>query len=303
MAAQLSADDLLILREVARKGHYLRAAQSLGLSHTTVSRRIAAIERALSGKVVTRTSTGWELTPLGSHAVDTAERIAQAISNLNLATEHPADAASVEDTVRISTPDAFAVHIAAPVAAAVHRRHPKVTVEIISTTRRATVNRSGLDIEVVVGEPTMLRARAERLAGYVLGLYGAASYFADHPQPVSIVDLADHDLVYFIGSMLHLDSLDVGRRLLPAMTDSVTSTNVFAHIEATVAGAGLGLLPTFLAAKRPSLRRVLEADVNLELDYWIVTRPDEIRRAGVAALYDELTTHLATMTDPAGHLR
>ena len=51
--------------------------------------------------------------------------------------------------------------------------------------------------------------------------------------------------------MLQLDDLDVARTMAPSMADDVTSTNVFAQVEATVCGAGVGLLPTFVADRRP----------------------------------------------------
>jgi DNA-binding transcriptional LysR family regulator len=49
-----SADDLLILLAVGRTGRYVSAAEALGVNHTTVSRRIAALEHALGTRVLTR---------------------------------------------------------------------------------------------------------------------------------------------------------------------------------------------------------------------------------------------------------
>ena len=59
------ADDLLVLLAVARTGRYTSAAAHLGLDHTTVARRIAALEDALGGRVVAQSASGWELTDLG----------------------------------------------------------------------------------------------------------------------------------------------------------------------------------------------------------------------------------------------
>ena len=62
-------DDLLILLAVSRSGKFTTAAQALGLNHTTVSRRIAALEKALGGRVLARAAGGWEVTELGAEAV------------------------------------------------------------------------------------------------------------------------------------------------------------------------------------------------------------------------------------------
>ena len=56
-------------------GRFTTAAQTLGLNHTTVSRRIAALEKALGGRVLSRASGGWELTELGAEAVRVAEQV------------------------------------------------------------------------------------------------------------------------------------------------------------------------------------------------------------------------------------
>ena len=115
----------------------------------------------------------------------------------------------------MSATDGFSAYIAAPAAAAVQRQHPGVAVEIVAATRRATQQRSGLDIEVVVGEPQVHRAEAIRLGDYRLGLYGSRDYLAEHGTPTSRDDLAGHPLVYFIDSMLQVDDLDLARTLRP----------------------------------------------------------------------------------------
>lgn len=281
---RVSADDLLILLEVARSGRLTRAAEVLGLSHTTVARRIESLERALGGKVLIRTTTGWDLTPLGQQALRTAEQLDQAMHELDAGDGD----AQLDDVVRLSTPDAFSVLVAAPAAARLNSRHPRLRIEIVSSTRPAAAHRSGLDIEVVIGEPRVLRADAVKLASYTLGLFGSREYLAAHGAPGSVPELIVYGLVYFIPSMLQIDDLDVGRRIVPEMRDAVTSTNVFAHVAATRAGAGLGLLPTFLAGRHDDLVRVLPAEVTATVDYWLVTRTEALRRPAVAATVAQL---------------
>ncbi|PRC51793.1 LysR family transcriptional regulator, partial [Mycobacterium sp. ITM-2017-0098] len=74
----------------------------------------------------------------------------------------------------------------------------------------------------------------------------------------------------------------------PAMRESVTSTNVFVHVEATRASAGLGLLPCFMADRHPDLVRVLPEAVSIQLTYWLVTRAETLRRPEVAAVVDAI---------------
>ncbi|MBX7448301.1 LysR family transcriptional regulator [Mycolicibacterium sp. 3033] len=297
-ARRPSADDLLVLLAVGRTGRYTTAAEELGLNHTTISRRITALEQAMGGRVLARVAGGWELTELGRDALAAAEAVESAVRSL---TVDAAGNRALEGVVRLSATDGFSAYIAAPAAAAVQRRHPGVAVEIVAATRRATQQRSGLDLEVVVAEPgsepRVHRATAMRLGDYCLGLYGSRGYLAEHGSPADVADLQRFPLVYFIDSMLQVDDLDLATSFAPAMRESVTSTNVFVHVEATRAAAGLGLLPCFMADRHRDLIRVLPDTVSVRLAYWLVARPETRRRPEVAAVVDAIRSQMDDQHD------
>lgn len=283
-------DDLLVLLAVARTGRFTTAAESLGLNHTTVSRRIAALEKTLAGRVLSRTVGGWELTELGSRAAQAAENVESAVALLGGPSEQ---ANQLSGVVRMSATDGFSAFIAAPAVAALQRKHPLLRVEIVTVTRRALQHRSGLDIEVVVGEPQAHRAEAFRLGYYMLGMYASRGYLAEHGTPSTVTELTQHPLVYFVDSMLQVDDLDAPRRLVPSMRDSLSSTNVFVHVEATRAGAGIGFLPCFMADRHADLVRLLPEDFKEQLPYWMVLRPDSLRQPAVAAVVHALRAQTA----------
>lgn len=287
-----SADDLLVLLAVGRSGRYTTAADELGINHTTISRRIAALERAIGGRVLTRAGGGWELTDLGREALAAAETVESAVNAISAT-----GVRQLEGVVRVSATDGFSAYIAAPAAAQVQRRHPRVGVEIVATTRRASLQRSSLDIEIVVGAPQVRRAEAIRLGDYCLGLYGSRDYLAEHGTPGSVEALAGHPLVYFIDSMLQVDDLDIATAFAPTMRESVTSTNVFVHVEATRAAAGLGLLPCFMADRHDDLIRVLRDTVSVQLSYWLVARAETLRRPVVVAVVDAIRDRMADQRD------
>lgn len=289
-ASQPNSDDLLVLLAVARTGRFTLAAESLGLNHTTVSRRITALEKALDGRVLSKTVGGWELTDLGSRAVEAAENVESAVARLRA---HPGAEPQLSGVVRLSATDGFSAYVAAPAIAALQRANPLLRVEIVTVTRRALQHRSGLDIEVVVGEPQVHRAEAFRLGYYMLGMYASVDYLAEHGTPRDMVELCTHPLVYFVDSMLQVDDLDAPRRLVPEMRDSISSTNVFVHVEATRAGAGIGFLPCFMADRHVDLVRLLPADFKEQLPYWMVLRPDSLRQPAVAAVVSALRAQTA----------
>lgn len=276
----LAADDLLVLLAVARTGRYATAARQLGVTHTTVARRLDALEGALGGRVLVRGAEGWRLTPLGERAAAAGEGVESALTALD------SGGGELTGSIRLSATDGFSAYVAAPAMAALRRRHPGVSLQVVAQTRQASVHRSGVDLEVVVGRPEVRRAHAVRLADYALGVYASRDYLAEHGTPARVEDLAGEPLVYFIESMLQVDLLDEARHRIPEMVDAVTSTNVFVHVEATRAGAGFGLLPSFLADREPDLVRVLRDEVRPRLPYWLVA-PLEVYRLPVVSAYLE----------------
>jgi DNA-binding transcriptional LysR family regulator len=296
-AAPTNPDDLLVLLAVARTGRFTTAAETLGLNHTTISRRIGALESALGGRVLSRTAGGWELTDLGTRAVRAAENVEAALDLL----VGQADAArELSGVVRLSATDGFSAFIAAPAVARLQQTHPLLRVEIVTVTRQALQHRSGLDIEVVVGRPQAHRAEAFELGRYTLGMYASRQYLARNGTPASVAELVTHPLVYFVDSMLQVDDLDAPRRLVPTMRGSLSSTNVFVQIEATRVGGGIGLLPCFMADRHDDLVRLLPTEFAEELPYWMVLRPEARRQPVIAAVVEALRAQMVIVAPALG---
>ncbi|ALG84051.1 LysR family transcriptional regulator [Gordonia phthalatica] len=280
---EVDPSDLVTLLTVARTGRFTVAADLLEISHTTVSRRIAALERALGGRVLIRDAGGWSLTDLGRTAVGAAEEIEATLAHLRTDADD-----ALRGTVRIAATEGFSARVVIPVAAELERRNPQLSVDLMVVTRAVPSAYSGIDIEIVVERPTSHDVEASVLGTYRLGLYGSSSYLAESGTPAGRDDLIGRPLIYFIGSMLTIDALDVAKSGLPPMTDRFRSTSVQVQVDATRAGIGIGLLPCFLADEHDDLTRVLADEVDVEMSYWMAIRPEAARRREVAAVADAL---------------
>jgi len=280
---------LMTFLSVARLGRYTAAAEVRGVNHSTVSRRIAALEKAMGGRVLVRTAGGWEVTELGHRAVTIAERIESSLRELT-----DGDGAHrIHGIMRISAPEAFTSVFLAPAMTALRRAHPALAVELLTATQRVRQNRSGVDLEIVVGRPQVRRAYATPVCAYALRLYATPEYLAEHGTPASIASLTAHPLIYYVESSLQVDELDRALQPLPDPPPSLRSTSVFAHVAATAAGAGIGVLPDFLGDADRRLVRVLDDAYAHPLEYWAVARDEGTRNPAVAAALDSITAHIA----------
>lgn len=278
---------------VARLGRYNAAGEALGVNHSTVSRRIRSLEKAMGGRVLVRTPTGWEVTGLGRQALTTAEEIERALASLAQRSQD----GEMKGMIRVAAPDAFSTEFAVPALARLQQQNPGLTVELISATQRVRQNRSGVDLEVVVGKPFVHKAIAVRLMDYELGLYASQDYLDRFGTPQGLPELAGHRINFYIESALRIDDLDRATESLPQCRRGIDSTSVFAHVAATEAGAGIGLLPSYLGEQRPGLRRLLAQEYAHPLSYWAVVREEAMRNPVVAATIDALQSKGAAGID------
>lgn len=277
-----SPDDLLVLLTVARLGRFTAVADALDTTHTTVSRRILALDKQLGGRTLERTPQGWELTELGRAAVSAAEGIEKSLSALSTGVRDGADA--ISGVVRVSTSDGFGALIATPALVRLQKQQPLLRVELLSATRRLSQNRSGVDIEVVAGSVEAGRAETMLLADYALRLYAGSGYAAAHGMPETAAELASHRFISYVESTLQVAELAQQRRSLTSEPAQFQSTSVFAQIEAVRSNAGIGMLPAFMVEGREGFVRVLPREVEQKVQFWAAARPESLRSPAVQAV-------------------
>lgn len=275
---------LMTFLTVARLGRFTAAADSLGINHATVSRRINGLEKITGHRLLLRTQSGWEITTEGRQVFEIAEEIEQSLAKL----VSDDAATAVSGTVRIGAPEAFTGHIAVPALANIQQDHPGLDIELFTSTQRARQNRSGLDLEIVVGKPEVPRAWERPLLEYQLKLYATPDYLSHHGNPTTLQDLQHHRINYYVEAILLVHELDAALTKLPRMRAGISSTNVYAHLTATLESAGIGLLPDFVADAHPGLVTVLGEHFAHRATFWAVVRHESLRNPAVATVYQAL---------------
>ena len=286
----VSTDDLRYLLAVARAGRMVSAAALLAVDHTTVKRRIDRLEAALGVRLLDRGADGWELTAIGREVAERAGSLEQVVEQVLAAASGGDDA--VRGTVRVVAPDGFGSLFVAPALARLQHGHPGIVVELVTSTRPLSLRGSGYDIAVTVGSSAASRLKSEVLAPYALRLYASPDYLATHPPITTFADLENHDLVFYVDALLTVHELDLAP-VLNGMRVGFGSTNVFAQLEATRAGAGVGLLHAFMAERDPGLVPVLPKVVEFLLQFSIATRRDSASVEAVALVEHAIRAEVA----------
>lgn len=275
----LSADDLRYFLAVAQRRRLVHAAGQLGVDHTTVSRRIAALERAVGQRLFDRTDRGWLLTEAGRSVIEPAEAIDAALAFAEERLGRTAD--TLTGIVRVTCPDAFGAFLLAPALGELRSRHPDLAVEMVTATKHLEESTRGFDVAVTLEPPSSSLFKHRRLTDYVLRLYASPDYLESVPQIESIDDLLQHPMIFYVDRLLDLPALQLLRRLPQRAV--IQSNNVVAQWQAAVAGAGVALLPQFIAGSDPNLVPVLP-DFAFKRRYWLTLTAEHARLARVSAL-------------------
>lgn len=289
MLQKPNADDLLVLLTVARLGKFQAAASALGVTHTTVSRRIAELDRALNGRTLVRSTTGWDLTPLGTKALQAAQQIEVAMSALASHTSGPFD---LTGTVRVSSPEAFSKHFVTPASVAVQREHPRLNVEIISATRRAQQHRSGVDVEIVIGNPEVRNSLYVPLTDYSLRLYATEQYLTANGTPRSLEDLRLHRLISYAEGELQVIGLGRLGTGLPSPRSSFQSNGIFSQHMAARRHGGIALLPSFMVEQHHGLVPVLQDHFEKQRRFGAIIRTESIHAKHTQAVLNKLALEI-----------
>lgn len=288
----IKSDDLLVLLAVERHRTFSAAAQHLQIDHTTVARRLQALAQTAGGRLLVESPGGWELTQLG-HELSTAARgVEAALATID--TEASDSRSSLRGLVRVVAPEVFMNRVVAPAVAATCMDHPRLLCELISVTRPTPSYGPTADLDIGVTRSRSRRLSTRRLVDYQLGLYASSAYLHEHGTIASRADLKDHMPVFYVESMLHVEDLDRVDEFFPHRHGVLGATNVYAQLELVRAGAGIGILPTYLAETH-DLVPVLPSEARSSLTYWLTARPANLRRPEVLAIADSIASHASDL--------
>lgn len=281
-------NDLRHFLELSRTGKLSVAAVRLGVDHTTVARRVAALEAALGARLFDRSPKGYRLTEPGQRLVPLAE--AMESQSLTLAREVAGMDAAATGTVRLATPEAFGSQFLAWHLPGLRARHPGIELELIAETRPLSLTKREADIAIMLARPTSGRLVAWKLGEYHLGLYAAPDYLATKPAINRRDDLGTHDFIWYVDDLLQFEEL---RGLLSRQFKDphvvFRSTSIAAQAHACMRGMGLALLHCFHANHLPGLVRVLPGSVYVTRGLWLVVHEDLRHVARIDAVCGFLT--------------
>jgi DNA-binding transcriptional LysR family regulator len=280
MHTSLEWNDLHLVLAVVRDGSLSGAARTLGVRHSTVFRRLGAIEHKLGARLFERFRDGYSPTSAGEAVASVAACIAEDV--LSLERRLSGQDLRPSGIVRIATTDTVGALLARHLSA-LRAAHPEIGLEIAISNVMANLTRREADIAIrpTPEPPETLVGR--RIANIAHAIYGSPDYLNRSENK----DLSAHE---WIG----LDDALAGTAIGTWLQENVPQARLTCRVDSlpalrdiAVAGLGLALLPCYLGDIAPGLRRVLRKTLPQPRSaLWLLTHNDLKRTARIRAVMD-----------------
>jgi DNA-binding transcriptional LysR family regulator len=286
MQDQSDWNDLRSFLAIARTGSLQGAARALGVNHSTVFRRLNALEARLGVRLFNRSARGYALTVAGEHMLASAELVENEI--VGLERRLIGGDVRLSGVLRVTTTDTLMHGLLGRHLRAFQEAYPAIELELITGNALFDLSKREADVALRPSRHPGDAMVGRRLAGIAVALYGARGYLAERGRPASSGGLAGHTLITGDASLGHLPATRWLAERSPAGAPSLRCNSWLSQLAAARAALGLAALPCFLADPEPALIRVLPPQPALAGELWLVTHPDLRRTARVRAFMDAI---------------
>lgn len=292
-AQPLEWDDLRFVLAVCRSGTLSGAARKLGVNHSTVFRRINAIEEKLGVRLFERLPNGYAMTEAGEAVHTTGERIEHEV--FGLSRQLIGGDLRLHGTLRVTAPDAIAFRLLMPHITAFCKTYPDIQLDLVVANNPLDLSQREADIAIRVTTAPPDAVVGRRLCKLARTIYGSRHYLETNAEskPKDYDWLMPNEglnqLIPHEGS----NQLPINKWLeqhYPSVNVVLHSNTLFGLYEAAKLDLGVAPLPCFLADPDNSLRRIMPPPKELASELWLLTHSDLRRTARVRAFVDFLET-------------
>lgn len=287
--ARVRWDDLEVVLAVARGGSLVRASEVLGVAHTTVGRRIRALEDDLGVRLFDRVPEGLAPTPAGEDVLEVARQVEDAVLAVEGRVQGRDEA--LRGPLRISTPDTLFWSFP-EVFGEFQARYPEVRTIVAHSERPVSLDRREADVVLRLSSAPPEALVGRRITAVQFAIYASRT----------LAERTTGDLVargpwidWASGPNLEWFRAWHAERAPNATFGLALEDRGVLLAGAVRAGLGVQILPCFLADADPQLVRIAPLDPMFRLDLWVLSHADLRRNSRVRAF----TRHVAEAF--AGH--
>jgi len=244
-------DDISLWRlffRIVERGSLTKAADDLGLEPSSVSRRIASLEKRLNVRLLNRTTRQVTLSEAGARAYEQMrpliEEMERVIADLD------GTAPQIAGAIRMTAPVNFGERHLVPWLTAFQQLHPQVVVDLVLSDSRLDLSGEAIDLALRVGDLPVSDMVARKIGHMPNVLCASRSYVQAHGLPNKPQDLVGHRaILYSLGQERHRTRLRLcrnGKEMSVELRGVFYLNNAGAILQAVRQGAGIHPGPRWL---------------------------------------------------------
>lgn len=256
-------DDYRIILALDRERTLRGAADRLGVNHSTISRRLASLEKNLGQTLFDKVVGGYRATPEGQEFVASAEQM----ETIALRTERMGRAreADMSGRMTLSIPEPFGHYLLLDALAEFSSAYPKIDLQILSSTNFVDLDRAEADVVVRATQEPPPHLVGRRLFPYSLSYYCRPGY----------VESTNREDLRWIASPSGPDLPEwIAGSPYPDAPVGLWISDVELRHRSAIAGYGMTIAACFMADSEPLLQRMTGAIPMPRHDLWVLTHPD-----------------------------
>lgn len=286
-------DDLKFFLALVRHRSVRSAAASIGVSHSTVARRILDLEGLMGVRLFDRTAEGYAPTVAGEEMIEAAEKVEDEVAGIErrvLGTD-----AKLSGEIRVTMPNVVAEGLLMPDFVRFGRDYTDINLNIITSYDFADLTRREADVAIRlirIGQSPPEHLVGRRIARFYSAAYATREYLESvslETDPASARWIGWGDREAFPGW--------VKNSAFPKTPARDRINDVMIQYQATRHGMGLSLLPCFLGDPDPLLNRVGLDPPKQNFDIWLLSHPDLRDTARLRAFRDFIADAIAAKRD------
>ncbi len=264
-------DDYKFILAVGRHGGLSAAARSLGVNHSTVSRRISSVETQLGVRLFDRLNNGFTATTEGQQAIEAASSMEEELHTLNR--QIASKDKQLAGPLRITTPQLIFQSSVSKIVSKFSKTYPNIDITVSAANENLNLSQREADIAIRVGnapDPNLFGRRVTKQnRGYFVSKDYLSKIIGDgnvSPNPANVRSV---NFLWW-GDKVPKDILI----RYPNATVGIKLDDMIAVHSAVKEGLGIGRMPCFLGDTDASLARVPGLPISPYWDIWILTHPD-----------------------------
>lgn len=257
-------DDARIFLAVAREGSFSSAAKRLGVQHSTVVRRIRALEKKLATPLVERKASGYVLTEAGEELKHSACRIENELLSFEGAVSGQAE--DVAGELRVTAIANMASTVLMPYFARFSAAHPRIELIVQVTNNSVRLSEREADVAIRQTDKPLETLIGTRLTTVASAVYGSRDYCAAVKSGQAVEKWIGVDCCEYHRTWT--------KQAWPQAEHEFSVDETSLTLAALKEGLGVGFLPCFLGDSDPELARFHEPEKQHELGLWLLYHRD-----------------------------